>query len=429
MSLLEDVLKRTESRSRRIEPGTATGEEAPRSIEPAAATLEGTQLPQPRSRDVVSGIDQLARLANGNPPDGTAPGAGGAHAMAGVAVGKSAVALGRDDGALVFRYFALGAASAIAIVSAAAYVWLQAQQSAGNIAPGLALQPAPDTARLSPDVPAALPSASLVAGAASSRPQPTQAAAAAASGPAAATKPTIAATQEESGRRDKPPSPQPSSAHSLSARLSTETPANATEAVPPVRVGAMPARVNPSVMTAYLAFQGGDLAAARSAYEQVLTSEPRNSDALHGLAAVALREGRTDSAQNYYLRALEADPKDNLAQAGLLDLKGAADSEHSESRLKSLLASQPDSPFLNFSLGNYYARHGRWAEAQQAYFRAWVGDSANPDYLFNLAVSLDQLRQANLALQYYEKALAATDARAGSFDREHVAARIDELRR
>jgi tetratricopeptide (TPR) repeat protein len=49
------------------------------------------------------------------------------------------------------------------------------------------------------------------------------------------------------------------------------------------------------------------------------------------------------------------------------------------------LAAQPDSPTLNFALGNLYAQQGRWNDAQQAYFRAFAGDGDNPDYQFNLA--------------------------------------------
>ena len=70
----------------------------------------------------------------------------------------------------------------------------------------------------------------------------------------------------------------------------------------------------------------------------------------------------------------------------------------------------------------------RWTEAQQAYFEAFRIDSANPDYLFNLAVSLDQLRQTRLALDYYRKAEAIAVAKGGGqFDRTTIARRIREL--
>jgi len=43
-----------------------------------------------------------------------------------------------------------------------------------------------------------------------------------------------------------------------------------------------------------------------------------------------------------------------------------------------MIAAQPDASFLNFTLGNQYAAQGRWAEAQQAYFRAYSGDPEHP---------------------------------------------------
>lgn len=427
MSLLGDVLRKTEPQRRRIAPEIATGAAAQRRLEPTAEKPDATQSPWPRGRDdVFSSIDQLAQLAIGNAPERAA--GGDAQTLTAGAAAGGAAALTIGQRALMLRYFALGAVSGIALVAVTAYLWLQIHQSSSDIAPGLALQPVLDAPTSHADVtPAPVPqqpvSTAVPPG------QSPQTMIAPALRPASAASEAAGGVQQGSAKNDRSPPVQPSSTQTLSARLVAEPTPDPADTRPPVRVGASPVRVNPGVMAAYQAFQGGDLAAARSAYEQVLKAEPRNSDALHGLAAIALREGRQDSAENYYLRALDADPKDNLAQAGLLDLKGHGDTEHPESRLKSLLASQPDSPFLNFSLGNYYARHGRWAEAQQAYFRAWVRDSANPDYLFNLAVSLDQLRQTGLALQYYEKALTAAGARAGTFDREQVATRIDELRR
>jgi tetratricopeptide (TPR) repeat protein len=76
-----------------------------------------------------------------------------------------------------------------------------------------------------------------------------------------------------------------------------------------------------------------------------------------------------------------------------------------------------------------YAEQGRWGEAQQSFFRAFSADPANPDYLFNLAVSLDQMRQPKTALQYYEKALAAADARPATFERSQVSERVRALQR
>ena len=87
----------------------------------------------------------------------------------------------------------------------------------------------------------------------------------------------------------------------------------------------------------------------------------------------------------------------------------------------------PDTSELHFALGNLYARQNRWPEAQQVYFNAVAAEGDNPDYLFNLAVSLDHLRQPRLAGQHYRLALEAAGRRPAAFDRAGVEKRLAEL--
>jgi tetratricopeptide (TPR) repeat protein len=201
----------------------------------------------------------------------------------------------------------------------------------------------------------------------------------------------------------------------------------AAQAQSPVRLSMGQQKINPLLDQAYQAFNRGEIDLAVANWQKVLASDPRNADALHGLAAVAQQRQQTGEAADYYLRALEADPKDALALSGLVSLRTPADTQSTESRLKTLLAEQPDSPYLNFALGNLYARSTRWAEAQQAYFKSHSADPGNPDYLFNLAVSLDQLHQPNLAIQYYKQALSAVTQQPVGFDAAQVSARLKIL--
>lgn len=178
---------------------------------------------------------------------------------------------------------------------------------------------------------------------------------------------------------------------------------------------------------AYEAFQRGDLGMSRDGYQTVLQREPTNRDALLGLAAIDARLRNYDTAEARYLRLLELDPRDANAHAGLISLRGQVDPVQSESRLKTLIANNPEATHLYFVLGNQYALQARWPEAQAAYFKAYTGNPDNADFAFNLAVSLDQLRQPKAALQYYARAVALAAYRPGSFDRDQAAARIQEL--
>lgn len=313
-----------------------------------------------------------------------------------------------------------GLAAVLAASGIGGWVWWEMQPKGG-------IGPSPATARTAPMAAAPIaPAPSATASPAPAAAAPT----AAAPVPAAPSPAEAAAT----AAGEKPVAVPP--ALTLAEKPAAAKPAPATAPAPaapepdsPIRITTSRMKVNPQVAGAYQAFLSGDLAAAQRDYQQVLKGEPKNINALHGLAAISLRQGQYEAAEDLYLRILEADPKDSAAQAGLIGLKGQVDPIQSESRLKNLLAGQPESPFLNFALGNLYAQQGRWNDAQQAYFRAYTSDSENPDYQFNLAVSLDQLRQPKLALQYYQGALAAATQRPAAFDRNQVAGRISDLQK
>src|SRR6266581_4442282 len=201
----------------------------------------------------------------------------------------------------------------------------------------------------------------------------------------------------------------------------------AGETLAPIAINAPTLAVDPALEQAYQAFLRNDLAAAREGYQRVLAREPTNRDALLGLAAIDVRGGHLDAAESRYLKLIEIDPRDSQAVASLIALRGPLDPVASESRLKTLIASQPEAAHLYFSLGNQYALQSRWSEAQGAYFKAYSVDPENADYAFNLAVSLDQLRQRKLALEFYQRALALADKRAASFPPAQARARVQEL--
>ena len=188
--------------------------------------------------------------------------------------------------------------------------------------------------------------------------------------------------------------------------------------------------VHPKVDSGYTAYLAGDFELARADYQQALGEDPANRDALLGVAALDVRGGRFEAAEAGYLRLLQADPRDAEAQAALVSLRGGrVDPLAAESRLKTMLAADPKAHALNFALGNQLAQQGRWAEAQAQYFKAFAAEPNNPDFAYNLAVSLDHLRQAKQALEYYKHALALARARGAGFNLAAAEARVAQLTR
>ncbi len=239
------------------------------------------------------------------------------------------------------------------------------------------------------------------------------------------------------------PEPPPKEVTKLSAtsvvtsvrRSPPLSPAAAAPTTPPqretgdtgVRLSRSQPRLDTSLERAYETLLAGRLDDAQRDYENVLRRDAKNTDALLGLATIAARRGQQEQAHAYYLRALEANPNDPTARAGVISTRTQGDADFSESRLKTALSSQPDSPALLVALGNLYARQERWSEAQQVYFRVYALEPDNPDFIFNLAVSLDHLRQSKLAHQYYQMALTAGETRAASFDRNQARNRLLDL--
>lgn len=304
-------------------------------------------------------------------------------------------------------FVAAGTFFVLGVTGISAYVWWQLQPKAGLAAPGLAMNmPRPSAAT---PAPAPTPPPPPL------QPQTVVTAAAPVAAIAVATPHKAAEDKDE----DMPAPPRPRAA------------ARPAEAEGPIRITRSRLRVNPAAARAYEAMNAGDLETAKAEYLKLFAAEPKNGDALRGLAAVALRQGDTAAAGDWYFKALEADPKDAQAQAGLIGLRGhggePGDPLALESRLKSLIAAQPDVGALHFALGNIFARQARWSEAQQSFFKAFSAEPEHPDYIFNLAVSLDHLRQTRLAAQYYKQALDLAAQRPAGFDKAQLAARLREI--
>lgn len=468
MSLLLEALKKAELAKQQA----AAGQAGATGGEPGAAESAGGAAPPERApekplitRDRLPDITQPLEILSEDLPSAAAPkrdrpappasaAAGRELTLADSPGSKSAAAATPEQERAQARqlfeakspdynprrpfYYLVGAIGvlAIGIASYFAYQIFAPRPSFYTGPPGGKAAPAPGPVAAAPVQPAPVqPTPATTAPA-------TQAEVAPAPPPTPAVKPVAPAPPQPAVAAAKPAAASTRAQTPPAQRRAAEpAPAAATAAVEPrsappnppartfVRVTPSGPRVDPNVERGWSALQAGDLAQAREAYLQALRANPRDRDALLGLAAIDTRMQDFASAEARYTRVLELDPRDAYAQASLLALRGQADPVQTESRLKNLIAQQPDSTVLSFSLGNQYAAQRRWADAQQAYFAAMSGDPENPDYAYNLAVSLDHLRQPKLALEYYLRALSLAGSRPVGFNTAQVEARVRELQR
>ena len=282
---------------------------------------------------------------------------------------------------------ALGLVGGLVALGFAVYVYLQITN------PGLFIRKPP--APVQPPAPLAQPA------------PPTQAPIATGTVVAPASPAELAAGAPRLQPEAAPRQPAPAAQTATAPR--TEAPAQPVNRIQISTVSAEP-QVDNRLVQAYAALQSGKTDAARQFYGEAARSDPRNINALLGLAAVALQEGNTDEAGRLYVRVLELEPRNAYALTGLIGMKGRADPLASETGLKQLIARGP-SAALHFTLGNLYGDQSRWPEAQQAYFQAHQLEPSNPDYTYNLAVSLEHIGQPKLAANFYRQAVDQAQAR------------------
>jgi Flp pilus assembly protein TadD len=180
------------------------------------------------------------------------------------------------------------------------------------------------------------------------------------------------------------------------------------------------------VRQAYEAYQAGNYELAMQRYNEALRLDSGNRDALLGRAAINVQNGSVDAAIRDYQTLLLMNPKDSLAMSSLLAVASYSPQE-TESQLKLMIQEEPDSPYLNFALANAYGAQDRWQEAQGYYFKALQHNPKDPNYAYNLAVSLEHIAQPRSAITYYQRALDNIGNGLATFNREVVSQRLEVL--
>jgi len=184
-----------------------------------------------------------------------------------------------------------------------------------------------------------------------------------------------------------------------------------------------------SISKAYSAYESGDFQQANKMFTEAIAKEPRNINALLGLGGVAVAQGNNYAALNFYQKVLDVEANNIYAFESIANLSGKMPLNKAwENELFEMSLKYPGSAVLQYAKGNILAKKTDWLAAQESYFNAYALDSANPDYMVNLAVSYDHLGKYELAAQYYTQALGFASGANASFDKKHVRNRLISLR-
>ncbi len=409
MSLLLDALKRAEQ-----EKLARQAESPPPAPPHTTASMQAANAPNLELQPIASAAGVAPRSD-----------AQAAQAVFDAKTAARPAAEGGKKGALLA---ALGAIAVI-VIAAGAYVWYSIQTlapkslaTAGPLRPPPAPTPSPASGQAPAGVAASgAPGGASVPGTVASAPSPTPRFEPSPAGPAPA-------TVTPSGVPSTPPPRNraaPDAAQKLAMELLRGAPAEA-----PVKLerSADAVTVPANISQGYAALRDGDLVAARRGYAAAVAADGGSIDARLGLATVEARAGNRGAANVQYRKALDLDPRNATALAGIASLADFTRPEAVEMQLRMELDRNPDSAALHLSLGNLYASQGRWSEAQRSFFEAHRLQAGSADTLYNLAVSLDHLGQARLAREYYGRALEAAPGQATQFEPALVSRRLAEMK-
>jgi tetratricopeptide (TPR) repeat protein len=187
------------------------------------------------------------------------------------------------------------------------------------------------------------------------------------------------------------------------------------------------AAVRQKIEKANTLFLQGEIAKSAAIYKSVLRQNIFRREALMGLASIAVHNRQFEEARQTYKRILFLNPKDKDVKSRLISLREMDDPIFRVSQLKNMIQNEPDNFNLHFILGTIYITKEQWSEAKEAFMQAHTLERDHPDTVYNLAISLDHLKQPEEALKYYLLAANLATTHPAEFELKHVNNRIVDL--
>jgi tetratricopeptide (TPR) repeat protein len=134
-------------------------------------------------------------------------------------------------------------------------------------------------------------------------------------------------------------------------------------------------------------------------------------NAWNNLGLLAAREGNTDSAIEYFRRALQIDPQHSIALQNLGNAyRQKRDWPQARHALEQSLALNADDPEANYSLGMVYAQQNDTAHAYEYLQKALAVRPVYPEALNNLGILYLRTQRADEAIRSFEESIRVAPA-------------------
>jgi Tfp pilus assembly protein PilF len=166
--------------------------------------------------------------------------------------------------------------------------------------------------------------------------------------------------------------------------------------------------VNQLLDEALAALKAGQIEAAASIYEDVLSIDQENQDAMFGLATVHHRNGLSQEARKIYIKMLSEHPSNQAALNNFLALVSEEDPEGAIVELRKLEAVNPNMSIIPAQMGMIYGKQNKDLQAIKYLTKAVMLEPENTSYRYNLAVLYDRIKEYDKAVTIYRQLLEAS---------------------
>lgn len=176
-----------------------------------------------------------------------------------------------------------------------------------------------------------------------------------------------------------------------------------------IEVRSRKANINYELEKAYNALISGQTEAAIATYQSVLESDPKNINALFGLAATYHRAGQIELARPLYGKILAIDPDNREALNNFMVLMADESPQAALEQLERLEQRNPDFSPIPAQMAVIYQKLGNMGKASEKMFQAVALAPENLTYRYNLAVLMDKQQKYDEAARLYRQLLEAHD--------------------